>query len=268
MKNDEMLILFDVGNTTINVAVYNLIKKNIQKTFKINTDLVKTTDEYYLSLNGFLNNYLISDIMIASVVPQITKILNNLAKKFYHIDALLLESGTKTGVKVITDNPKEVGADLIATAAAVTKPNTQSLIIDLGTATKYIYIKNNAITGVIITPGLKISINALIGNTALLPEIEIKTPKKLLGTNTIECMQSGVTYGIAAQVDGLINMIKEEVKEDFTIYLTGGYSNTIEPLLKNNVKISKDLIFLGLINIYNKNERRNFKWLKKEEPNI
>src|SRR5690554_7383636 len=99
-----------------------------------------------------------------------------------------------------------------------------------------IYVKNNAITGVIIFPGIEVSIKALVGNTALLPNIDIKVPKKVLGKNTIECMQSGVTYGVAAQIDGLVEMIKKEVNEEFSVITTGGLSGVINPLLKTKIR--------------------------------
>jgi type III pantothenate kinase len=129
------------------------------------------------------------------------------------------------------------------------------LVVDLGTAIKYIYVKHKTILGVIITPGVNISIKALVGNTALLPDIDIEVPKKVLGTHTIACMQSGVTYGVAAQVDGLIERIKEETKEDFDVILTGGLSEMIAPLCKYPLTRDPDLVLKGLLKIHARNER-------------
>ena len=106
----------------------------------------------------------------------------------------------------------------------------------------------------IITPGVSISIKALVGQTALLPDIDIEVPKKVLGTNTISCMQSGVTYGVAAQVDGLIDRIRNEVKEDFNVVLTGGLSETIAPLVFAPLERDPDLVLKGLLKIYLRNE--------------
>ncbi len=111
------------------------------------------------------------------------------------------------------------------------------------------------ILGVIITPGVNVSIKALVGQTALLPDIDIEVPKKVLGTNTIHCMQSGVTYGVAAQVDGLIERIKAEVNEDFKVILTGGLSSLIAPLCSHPLVVDQDIILKGLLKIYNKNEQ-------------
>ena len=248
-----MLLIIDVGNTTINIGLTK--NDEIIKTFKINTDLNKTTDEYYLSISQLFNLDDVTDVLIASVVPKITNILDVLVKKFLKINPLILGPGIKTGVSVKTDNPKEVGADIIATAAAVIDPLKQTLIVDLGTATKYIYVDKNEIQGVIITPGLKVSLNALVGSTALLPEIDVATPKRVLGNNTINAMQSGATYGSAVQVDGLIDLIKAEVKKDFNIITTGGYSDVIIPLINHEVIHDNNLIFKGLIKIYKLNER-------------
>lgn len=246
-----MILMFDIGNTTVGIALAK--EDTILKTFRINTNLLKTSDEYYLDIIRLIDNLEITDIIISSVVPQITDVLYEVSLKYFELTPITLKPGIKTGIKIKTDNPREVGADLICDAAAVINAEKPTLIIDLGTAIKYIYVKDNTITGVIITPGIEVSIKALVGNTALLPQIKITVPKNVLGNNTIECMQSGVTYGTAAQVDGLIDMIKAEVKEDFEIVTTGGLSKIINPLIKHEIIDNPLLIFEGLIKIYNLN---------------
>jgi len=247
-----MILLIDVGNTTINMAVSD--GEKLFKTAMINTNLNKTSDEYYMDLRVIFELDQIKNVIISSVVPVVTKELVELSKKHLNIEPITIEPPIKTGVRVNTDNPKEVGADLIAVAAAVINNDNKSyLIVDLGTASKMIYVKNNAITGVIIFPGIEVSIKALVGNTALLPNIDIKVPKKVLGKNTIECMQSGVTYGVAAQIDGLVEMIKKEVNEEFSVITTGGLSGVINPLLKTKITDQPNLIFDGLLKIYNLN---------------
>ena len=125
-----MLLLIDVGNTTINIATSK--DDVIDRNFKINTDLVKTSDEYYLSFKNIVNLDKVEDIFIASVVPQITQILMQLFRKFTKIEPLVLETGVKTGVSIVTDNPKGVGADIVATTAAVISKIKNNLIVDLG----------------------------------------------------------------------------------------------------------------------------------------
>jgi type III pantothenate kinase len=245
-----MILLFDVGNTTVGIGLSD--GSTITDTFRLNTEIQKTADEYWLQMRSLIPVSQIESIAISSVVPRITEKLREIAIKHFKLEPLIVGPGVKTGLNVKTDHPREVGADLICDAVAV-EEDIPTLVVDLGTAIKYIYVKNKTILGVIITPGVAISIKALVGNTALLPDIDIEIPKKVLGTNTIACMQSGVTYGVAAQVDGLIERIKEEVKEDFNVILTGGLSETIAPLCKHPLKRDPDLVLKGLLQIYHRN---------------
>ncbi|MBU1093650.1 MAG: type III pantothenate kinase [Firmicutes bacterium] len=247
-----MILLFDVGNTNISIGLSD--GKLVNETFRLNTEVTKTSDEYYIAMKSLIDMKAIHAVAISSVVPRITEKLKDIANRFLNLEPLIVGPGVKTGVNVKTDNPREVGADLICGAVAVEFTTTPVLVVDLGTAIKYIYVKNKTILGVIITPGVSISIKALVGNTALLPDIDIEVPKKVLGTNTIHCMQSGVTYGVASQVDGLIERIREEVKEDFSVILTGGLSQTIAPLCKHELSRDPNLVLKGLLNIFNRNQ--------------
>ncbi len=246
-----MILLFDVGNTNISIGISDGAK--ILETYRLNTEVTKTADEYFIAMKSLIDMHHVDTVAISSVVPRITEKLKDISERFLKITPLILGPGVKTGVNVKTDNPKEVGGDLICGAAAIEEQKVPSLVVDLGTAIKYIYVKNKTIIGAIITPGVTISIKALVGNTALLPDIDIEVPKKVLGTNTIHCMQSGVTYGVAAQVDGLIERIKEEVMEEFDVILTGGLSETIAPLCKHPLSRDPNLVLNGLLKIYNRN---------------
>ncbi len=248
-----MILLFDIGNTNINIGLAE--NKEIIKSYRLNSEVEKTADEYYIALKSLFGKNTITSVAIASVVPRITEKIITISKKFFKINPLVIGPGVKTGINIKTDNPKEVGADLICAAAGLFDQKDSTLIVDLGTAIKYIYVKNKMIKGVIITPGVDISIKALVGNTALLPDIDIIVPKTVLGTNTAHCMQSGVTYGVAAQVDGLIDRIKLEVNEVFRVVLTGGLSPVIAPLCLHKLTKDIDLVLKGLLNIYNKNEQ-------------
>jgi type III pantothenate kinase len=247
-----MILLFDVGNTNISIGLSDGI--SILSTIRLNTEVSKTADEYWLQMKNFFHPEDIKAVAISSVVPRITEKLKEISIKRLNLEPLIVGPGVKTGLNIKTDNPREVGGDLICDAVAVEDSTTPSLIVDLGTAIKYIYVKNKTIKGVIITPGVSISIKALVGQTALLPDIDIEVPKKVLGTNTISCMQSGVTYGVAAQVDGLIDRIRNEVKEDFNVVLTGGLSETIAPLVFAPLERDPDLVLKGLLKIYLRNE--------------
>ncbi len=247
-----MILLFDVGNTNISIGISE--GNRIVDSFRLNTEVTKTADEYYIAMKSLIDMSQIHAVAISSVVPRITEKLKDISLRLLKLEPLIVGPGVKTGINVKTDNPKEVGADLICGAVAVEDEITSSLVIDLGTAIKYIYVKNKTILGVIITPGVSISIKALVGNTALLPDIDIEVPKKVLGTNTITCMQSGVTYGVAAQVDGLIDRIKAETKDSFQVILTGGLSQTIAPLCNHPLTRDPDLVLKGLLKIYHRNQ--------------
>lgn len=247
-----MILLFDVGNTNINIG---LAKDHvIQESYRLNTEVNKTADEYLIAIRSLFDVKEVRAVAIASVVPRVTEKLVEICDRFFKLVPLIVGPGIKTGVNIKTDNPKEVGADLICGAVGVEDAETPMLIVDLGTAIKYIYVKDRHILGVVITPGVDISIKALVGHTALLPDIDIEIPKKVLGTNTITCMQSGVTYGVAAQVDGLIGMIQKEVGIPFDVILTGGLSPTIAPLCETPLTLEPDLVLMGLLRIYYKNE--------------
>lgn len=246
-----MLLLFDVGNTNICITTCQNNEINPSIT-RITTLLNRSCDEYFLIIREMINLCNVDSVAISSVVPEITTVLKEMCIKHLNIMPLILGPKVKTGVSINADNPREVGADLICDVAGV--GNEEVLIIDLGTATKYIYAKNKCLRGVVISPGVMISIKALINNTALLPEVEIKTPDKVLCNNTISCMQSGVTYGVASQVDGMIDRIKEEVgNPNLKVIATGGLASLIIPLTKNEIEIDDLLIFKGLLEIYRRN---------------
>jgi type III pantothenate kinase len=246
-----MILLFDVGNTNITFALAN--QNHVLESYRLNTEIRQTSDEFYVALKSYINFEHVKAIAISSVVPRITEMIKEMSQKYLKQTPLIVGPGVKTGLMVKTDHPREVGADLICAAVGVLKLNQPALIVDLGTAIKYIYVKNKTILGVVISPGVSISIKALVGHTALLPDIDIEVPSKVLGTNTIHCMQSGVTYGVAAEVDGMVQRIKDEVKDDFIVVLTGGLSKTIAPLCLTELTLDFDLVLKGLLEIYNKN---------------
>ena len=248
-----MVILIDIGNSNIVFATSDC--NQVFDTYRIVSDLSKSSDEYYLSFKGIIDFNNINTVVISSVVPQLTLILKEMLEKYYNIKPLIISKGIKTGINVKTDNPKEVGSDLICACAGAVFNNIHTgLIIDLGTANKLIYMKNKVIMGVVISPGVRISINALVNNTALLPDIDLEVPKKVLGTNTILCMQSGVTYGTVFQIDGFIKRIKEEVNDpNLKIIATGGLANLIIPHCTEKIEVNDKLVLEGILEIFKRN---------------
>lgn len=252
-----MLILFDIGNTNITVGIADL--ERIKNVYRLKTQLNKTADEYYLSLRQMINCTSVKGIIISSVVPEVTEVIKEISIRFFNINPMIIGQGVKTGIQIKCDNPKEVGSDLIADCVgALATYGKDALIIDLGTATKYIYLENNAFCGCVIAPGLFVSIKALVDNAALLPKIDLKVPNKIIGTNTINCMQSGVTYGTIFAVDGFIKKIKEETKNpNLLVVATGGLANLIIPHCESEIILDDNLILKGLLNIYLKNMVKN-----------
>lgn len=247
-----MILLFDVGNTSIKIGLAK--GKNIEQVFRINSVSNMTPDLYAAQLNQLFDPSIIEGVIIASVVPEITLSLKILSKRIYKVNPIVLGPGTKTGINIRTDHPQEVGADIICGAAALESPNP-TIVIDLGTANKYLYFENKTLLGVVISPGVVVSIKALVGSTALLPHIEITTPKNVLGTNTVECMQSGVTYGVAGELEGIVKRIKKQINKDAHIIITGGLAKVIMPLVDIEMEVRPNLVLEGLLNIYYLNQK-------------
>lgn len=246
-----MTLMFDVGNTEVKIAIAK--ENEIINKYRFKTNINLSDYELYLSFYNIIKDFTIKKIIIASVVPEITYKLREISKKHLFIEPIVIEQGTKTGLKIIADNPKEVGADLVACSVAASILYQKSLIVDLGTAIKYLYVKNSTLNGVVIAPGMEISLDALTKNTALLPKIDLKVPKTVLGNDTVSCMQSGILYGTASQIDNMVKRIKKELNEDFDVILTGGFAELLLPVLETKVIYKKNLIFEGLIEILNKN---------------
>ena len=247
-----MILLVDIGNSNIVFGFSD--GKTISNTFRLKSFTDKTSDEYYLLLRSVFSSYEIEDVMISSVVPIITSALKKLFQTYYHIDSKIVGPGVKTGIQLKVDDPKSVGADMICDAAGAAKLYSEAIIVDLGTATKYVYYKNNTFYGCSIAPGVAISMKALVSSAALLPNVELICPKKVIATNTVACMQSGVIFGAASQVDGMITRIKEEINnENIPVVATGGLSSLIVPLCKHDIVRKENLTIDGLLEIYKKN---------------
>ena len=220
-----MLLAIDIGNT--NIVIGGIDRNKIYFIERLSTVRTKTELEYAVDIKTVLDIYGITDndidgCIISSVVPIITSAIKNVFVKHYNIKPIILGPGVKTGVSLKVDDPKTVGADIICDVAGIYGLEDEAIIIDLGTATKYIYAKNQVFYGVSIAPGVMISMKALVNNAALLPNVEFVQPKKVIGTSTINCIQSGVIYGAASQVDGMIERIKEEINNpNVKVFATG-----------------------------------------------
>ncbi len=254
-----MLLTIDVGNTNITVGVFK--EDDLIGSFRLTTKNQRTSDEFGLTLCNMLitkklNPNDVKDVIISSVVPKLMHSLNNAIKKYFEVEPLIIGPGIKTGIKIHTENPKEVGADRIVNVAAAYHQYKQAcLIIDFGTATTFDFIsKDGVFEYTIITPGIEIAAQALITQAAKLPDIEIKKPKSILAKNTIDGMQAGLVYGYIGQVEYIVKKMKEQLNADILVIATGGLGRIIIPHTKCIDKYIPELAYQGMKFIFEKNK--------------
>lgn len=254
----KMILALDVGNT--NIVVGCLDDTGVVFEGRLESDRNKTMDEYAINFKILFDIYNISmeqidGAIISSVVPPLT---NNLKEAIYRVTGhkpLVVGPGIKTGLNILMDNPGQVGADLVVAAVAALQEYEPPLIIfDMGTATtcSVIDAKRNYIGG-IIYPGMKIAEEALSSHASQLPYISFEATKKVIGKNTVDCMKSGMIYGNAAMIDGMIDRIEEELGQSATVLATGGLSKCVIPYCKRNIVYDNHLLLKGLLFLYKKN---------------
>lgn len=253
-----VILAIDIGNT--NIVLGGFYNDELSFVARIATDVSKTEDEYaskiksVLALHGVEKTELKGSI-ISSVVPPLNAIFKKAIRLVYGVDALLVGPGIKTGINIKCDDPSTVGADLICACVATHHIyGSPSLIIDMGTATKMMYVDNSgAFAGASIIPGVNIGLKALASGTAQLPQISLEAPKSVAGKNTIDCMRSGVVFANASMLDGMIDRFNEEMGETLPVYATGGLASTIIPHCKHEITCDEDLLLKGLYILYKKN---------------
>ena len=254
-----MLLAIDMGNTNITLGAY--LEDNLLFVSRLATDRAKTTDQYAVDLLNILMLYNMSSkefsgAIISSVVPELTSILANAVERITSKKPMLLGPGLKTGMNILTDNPAQVGADLIAgSVAAACHYRLPCLVVDLGTATKISVVdENGSFCGCTITSGVAISLEALAKNTSQLPNISLTPPPRVIGKNTVDSMQSGTVFGAAAMIDGLCERIENELGVNVrTIVATGGLAQDIVRGCKKKIIYNGELVLEGLKIIYHKN---------------
>ena len=250
-----MVLCVDIGNSNINICVFNPDSDAIVHSFAITSDIYKTSDEYCVVLNALLKNeFHIAGAIIGSVVPQLTPIISNTVKSIYGIDALVVGPGVKTSLNIKTDNPAEVGADIVANAVyAIDGDMVPAVIIDFGTATTIVSIdESKKLTNVFILPGLYSSYKALTKEAAAIPSVPLYTPNSFLGKNTANSVNSGVVYSNAFAIDGFVDKLTENSK-GCSLLATGAAAPIVLPLCKNNISFNENLTCRGLYRIYLKN---------------
>ncbi len=253
-----MILCTDVGNTNIKFALYEN-DKQINK-LRLSTDPKKTDDEFAVELYTIFNinkidGKKIDGSIISSVVPAVTEPLAKAIKTISGCDSIVLGPGVKSGLDLRIDNPSTLGSDIVAMCVAVKEMySCPAVIIGLGTATTIVYLnENKCYMGGAISPGIGISLDALTNHGALLPSIELKPPKKIISTNTEDCIRSGVIFGTASMLDGMIDRYNEEAGVNSTVVATGGLASTVVGNCKHDIIVNDDLVLEGLRLIFNKN---------------
>lgn len=253
-----MLLAIDIGNTNITLGAFD--GSVLKFTARLATETKRTGDQYAIDIKNMLELYgihssEIEDAIISSVVPSVGKSVSNAVSKLCHIVPLMLGPGVKTGLNIKIDNPAQLGADLVAGAVGALDAYTMPcVVIDMGTAsTISVLDRNGTFLGGAIAAGVRLTLKALTENTAQLTSIPIEAPKSVIGANTVECMQSGLVYGTAAMLDGMLEKIEDELGETPTFVATGGLSREIITHCKKNIIYNENLLLDGLRAIYDKN---------------
>ena len=254
-----MILAIDIGNTNIVLGCFDDEKIILRE--RLSTNHTATILEYAATIKTAFDMYgidpkTVTGAIISSVVPAVTNTVKSAIEKFIGTKVLVIGPGIKTGLSIVIDNPSQLGSDLVVDAVAgLNEYSAPMVIIDMGTATTVSVInsKKEYIGGMIV-PGLAISHDALISRTSQLSKIALEKPKKVIGSNTVDCIKSGLLYGNAGMLDGLIERINESLGEKCTVIATGGLSTVVAPLCKSDIIVDEDLLLKGLMVIYNKNK--------------
>jgi type III pantothenate kinase len=254
-----LLLVIDVGNSNIVLGIYD--EEQLVKDWRISTDKSKTADEYGILVHDLfrlagIQFSDIRDIIISSVVPTLTGVLEKLASQYFCFRPYIVGPGIKTGMSIHYDNPKEVGADRIVNAVAgFEKYRGPLIIVDFGTATTFDYVnRKGEYSGGAIAPGLMISMEALFQRASKLPRVEIVRPPAIIARNTVNSMQAGIYYGYVGLVDGIVTRMKAEGKDSPKVIATGGLAGLIAPESLTIDEVDEYLTLEGLRILYQRNK--------------
>ncbi len=250
-----MLLAVDVGNTNIVIGLYQ--ETNLINSWRIKTDARATADELNLTFNSILREQpKITGISLCSTVPAVlTELRTMFAKGYPEVKIVIIEPGIKTGVPVLIDNPKEVGADRIANSLAVfSRHGGPSVVVDFGTSTNFDVVSDKGeFLGGALAPGIEISLDALASRAAQLRKVEFAKPRSMIGKGTVEALQSGALYGFSGQVDGIVKRIIKEIGPLTAVVATGGLAGLVVETSETITHHEPDLTLEGLRLVFEKN---------------
>lgn len=253
-----MVLAFDVGNSNIKCGIFK--NSELINSWRMTTSLDRTADEYGITIISIfrhiqLNSKDVRGVIISSVIPSINYTLEHMCATYFELKPLFVSPGIKTGMNIKYDNPKELGADRIVNAIAAYKIyGGPCIVVDFGTATTYgVVAANGDFLGGCISPGLKISTEALTRSAAKLPRVELVKPDTVICKNTVNAMQAGIIFGYVGQVDYIIRRMKKELGSDALVIATGGLSGLMAAETKAINEVNSLLTLKGLNYLYEKN---------------
>jgi type III pantothenate kinase len=254
-----MLLAVDVGNTQTVIGVFE--RDRLERHWRISSQGDRTPDELALIFQGLLAqsglsfSKQISGVVMSSVVPRMTQALREMTERYFRFPPVVVEPGVKTGLAILTDNPKEVGADRVVNAvAAFALYGGPCIVVDFGTATTVDAVGDKGeYLGGAIAPGVEISVNALVSAGAQLKRVEFTAPRSVVGKSTSDAIRSGVIFGFAGQVDAIVDRMREELRAEAAVVATGGLAPVITPHMRNEAKHEPWLTLVGLRIVYDRN---------------
>lgn len=253
-----MILAVDIGNTNVVVGCFQgeqiLFEEWLSTASKMTTLEYTLTFKTILELNQ-VDPSSIEGGIISSVVPSVTQIVKDAFTRLTGHEPLIVGPGIKTGLKIRLDNPAQLGSDSVAEAiAAIRCYPAPMILVDMGTATTISVIDHQeAFRGGMIYPGMLVALDSLVKKASQLPKISLDPPKKVVGTNTIDCMKSGIIYSTAASIDGVADRIEEALGETCTLIATGEYAKLVVPYCRRKITLDEQLLLKGLMMIYEKN---------------